>query len=98
MGLIGDRYGTDVLGGLLGLVFVSHQVFAGAGVLTAGALRVVTGSYDVALLVAAALLIAGSGLLVALDDTDVAARPRPRLGALEQEPCQPASFRGGIAR
>ena len=85
MGLIGDRYGTDVLGGLLGLVFVSHQVFAGAGVLTAGALRVVTGSYDVALLVAAALLIAGSGLLLALDDTDLPPDPRsasrPSLGA-----------------
>jgi MFS family permease len=98
MGLIGDRYGTDVLGGLLGVVFVSHQVFAGAGVLTGGALRVLTGSYDLALLVAAALLIAGSSLLLALDDTDLPSGRRPRLGAPTQEPTPAPSLQGGNAR
>ena len=62
-GLFGDRFGTAGLGGLLGVAFVAHQVGGGLGVVTGGALRVLTGSYDAALAVAALLLLAGAWAL-----------------------------------
>jgi predicted MFS family arabinose efflux permease len=75
MSLISDRYGTQVLGAVLGVVFASHQVFAGLGVYVGGLLRASTGSYDAALLIAAALLVLGSGLLLALDDAHAPSSP-----------------------
>lgn len=71
MGLIGERFGTNVLGGVLGLVFVSHQAFAGLGVLCGGALRSATGSYDAPLWVAAASLLVGIALLARVPDRDL---------------------------
>ena len=71
MGLVGERFGTDVLGGVLGLVYVSHQLFAGLGVLVGGLLRAWTGSFDAALVVGAAVLCTGVALLLRLDDLDV---------------------------
>ena len=71
MGLVGERFGTDVLGGVLGLVYVSHQLFAGLGVLAGGLLRSWTGSFDAALVLCAAVLITGVALLLRLDDLDV---------------------------
>jgi MFS family permease len=68
MGLITERFGTHVLGGVLGIVFVSHQLFAGAGVLTGGLLRQAAGGYDAALLAGVAVSLAGIALLAALDD------------------------------
>ena len=71
MGLVGERFGTDVLGGVLGLVYVSHQLFAGLGVLAGGLLRSWTGSFDAGLVLGAAVLCAGVALLLRLDDLDV---------------------------
>ena len=68
MGLITERFGTHVLGGVLGLVFVSHQLFAALGVLAGGLLRDAAGSYDLALVTSAGVLLAGVGLLIALGD------------------------------
>ena len=97
MGLLGDRYGTDVLGGVIGMAFVSHQVCGGLGVFTGGALHDLTGSYDAPLLIAAALLAAGTALLLAVDDTDVPSRlTASRLGVPRQEPT-PTSPEGAIA-
>lgn len=62
-GLLGDRFGTETLGGLLGVAFVAHQVGGGLGVLVGGGLRVLTGSYDAGLAVAVLLLVAGARLL-----------------------------------
>lgn len=95
MGLIGDRYGTDVLGGVIGMAFVSHQVCGGLGVFTGGALRDLTGGYDAALLIAAGLLVVGSALLLAVDDTDVPAlRARSGLGVPRSEPIEPPTPEG----
>jgi MFS family permease len=97
MGLISERYGSDVLGGVLGVVFVSHQVFAGLGVFAGGALRTATGSYDPALLAAAVLLIAGSGLLLALDDAEAPADVGSRAFSPKAGTHQPPSPQGAIA-
>ena len=75
MGLVGERFGTDVLGGVLGLVYVSHQLFAGLGVLVGGLLRAWTGSFDAALVVGAAVLCTGVALL--LGSTTSTSRPGP---------------------
>jgi cyanate permease len=66
MGLIGERFGTDVLGGVLGLVYVSHQLFAGLGVLSGGLL-----SFDAGLVLCAVALVTGIALLSRLDDFDL---------------------------
>lgn len=95
MGLLGDRYGTEVLGGVIGVAFVSHQVCGGLGVLAGGVLRDLTGTYDAALLIAAGLLVAGSALLLAVDDKDVPSPPpKPRPGAPWQEPNRSTSPQG----
>jgi cyanate permease len=70
MGLISERFGTDVLGGVLGLVFVSHQVFAGLGVLAGGVLRSTTTSFDLTLVLCAVMLAAGMALLTRVGDLE----------------------------
>jgi MFS family permease len=74
MALIGERFGTSVLGGVLGLVYVSHQLFAGLGVLAGGLLRSATSSFDSALALCALALVLGIALLRRVDDLDL---PRP---------------------
>jgi MFS family permease len=58
-GLIGDLYGANALGTILGSVWLYHQVFAAVGVYLGGFVRSTTGAYDTAFLSASLLLLAG---------------------------------------
>lgn len=64
-GLIGDLYGANALGTILGSVWLYHQVFAALGVYLGGLTRSLAGSYEVAFMSAAILLVAG-GMFTAL--------------------------------
>jgi len=72
-GAIGERFGTRAMGAVLGTTFVVHQLGAGLGVLATGLVRDRAGSYDPALLGAAAALLLGTVLVAR-----VTARPDAR--------------------
>jgi len=59
-GLIGELYGANALGSILGMVWFLHQVLAALAVFLGGWLRVATGSYALAFWSAAALLVVGA--------------------------------------
>jgi len=59
-GLIGDLFGANALGGILGMAWFLHQIFAASAVYLGGWLRVETGSYAAAFWSAAALLCIGA--------------------------------------
>jgi MFS family permease len=59
-GLIGDRFGANAMGSILGSAWLLHQVFAALGVFAGGYLRTLTGSYHAAFWSAAALLALGA--------------------------------------
>jgi len=58
-GLIGDLFGTNAMGSILGVAWFLHQALAAAAVYLGGWLRVETGSYAPAFWSAAALLLLG---------------------------------------
>jgi len=59
-GLIGDLFGANALGSILGSVWFLHQVLAALAVFLGGWLRVETGSYALAFWSAAILLLLGA--------------------------------------
>jgi len=59
-GLIGDLFGANALGGILGMAWFLHQIFAASAVYLGGWLRVETGSYAAAFWLGAALLCLGA--------------------------------------
>jgi MFS family permease len=58
--MIGDRFGANAMGSILGSTWLLHQLFAGAGVFLGGYLRSSTGSYRVAFWSGVGLLVAGA--------------------------------------
>jgi len=59
-GLIGDLFGANAMGSILGTVWFLHQVLASLAVFLGGWLRVETGSYAAAFWSAAVLLLLGA--------------------------------------
>jgi len=59
-GLIGDLFGANAMGSILGTVWFAHQVLAALAVFLGGWLRVETGSYAIAFWSAAVLLLLGA--------------------------------------
>lgn len=59
-GLIGDLFGANAMGSILGTAWFLHQIFAAIAVYLGGYLRVETGSYSAAFWSAAALLLIGA--------------------------------------
>jgi len=59
-GLIGDLFGANALGSILGSVWFLHQVLAASAVFLGGWVRVETGSYALAFWSAAVLLVLGA--------------------------------------
>jgi len=75
--LIGDRFGANAMGSILGSAWLLHQVFAALGVFAGGYLRTLTGSYDAAFWSAAALLALGAVLTSLVRETAPTAQPAP---------------------
>lgn len=89
-GAIGERFGTRAIGAVLGTTFVVHQLGAGIGVLAAGLVRDATGSYDAALLAAAAALLVGAALV-----TRVNAQPTALDAPFAFSPSPTTTLQGG---
>ncbi|MHA0858112.1 MFS transporter [Paenibacillus sp. CMAA1364] len=58
-GIIGDKFGKNAMGSILGFSWFIHQVFAALGVFLGGYLRTMTGNYGLAFWLGAALLVFG---------------------------------------
>lgn len=58
-GVIGDRFGKNAMGSILGFSWFIHQVFAALGVFLGGYLRTMTGNYASAFWLGAVLLVFG---------------------------------------
>ncbi|UOQ49322.1 MFS transporter [Gracilibacillus caseinilyticus] len=58
-GIIGDKFGKNAMGSILGFSWFIHQVFAALGVFLGGYLRTMTGNYELAFWLGAALLVFG---------------------------------------
>ena len=58
-GVIGDRFGKNAMGSILGFSWFIHQVFAALGVFLGGYLRTMTGNYAFAFWLGAVLLVFG---------------------------------------
>ena len=77
--LTADIYGRHSVGGILGVIFLSHQVGAGTGSWLAGALFDSTGGYGAAFALAGTVLVAASVMSLHIDDGSRSAPwfPRP---------------------
>lgn len=60
--MIGDRFGANAMGSILGSTWLLHQVFAAAGVFLGGYLRSSTGDYRAAFWSGVGLLLAGAAV------------------------------------
>lgn len=58
-GIIGDKFGKNAMGSILGFSWFIHQVFAALGVFLGGYLRTMTGTYELVFWLGAALLVFG---------------------------------------
>lgn len=58
-GIIGDKFGKNAMGSILGFSWFIHQVFAALGVFLGGYLRQLTGDYSIAFWLGAGLLMVG---------------------------------------
>ncbi|WP_017473123.1 MFS transporter [Amphibacillus jilinensis] len=58
-GIIGDKFGKNAMGSILGFSWFIHQVFAAIAVFLGGYLRTMTGNYELAFWLGAALLVFG---------------------------------------
>ncbi|WP_186577211.1 MFS transporter [Aquibacillus kalidii] len=58
-GIIGDRFGKNAMGSILGFSWLLHQVFAAFGVFLGGYLRSTSGNYNIAFWLGAAILALG---------------------------------------
>ncbi|SER65246.1 Sugar phosphate permease [Gracilibacillus ureilyticus] len=59
-GIIGDRFGKNAMGSILGFSWLLHQVFAALGVFLGGYLRSVSGDYNIAFWMGALMLALGT--------------------------------------
>ncbi|WP_075982856.1 MFS transporter [Bacillus massilinigeriensis] len=67
-GIIGDRFGKNAMGSILGTSWLIHQVFAALGVFLGGYLRTLFGDYFFAFLMGAILLAIGTILTLFLKE------------------------------
>jgi MFS family permease len=74
-GIIGDHFGTNAMGGILGTSWLLHQVFAATGVFLGGFIRDTTGSYELAFWSGAALLLGGAFLSVLIESQPRVEKP-----------------------
>nr|WP_166506973.1 MFS transporter [Frigidibacter mobilis] len=81
-GLIGDLFGANAMGSILGTAWFLHQILAAIAVYLGGYLRVETGSYSAAFWSAAILLLIGavSTILVRNSGGPVPLKPNPARG------------------
>lgn len=81
-GLIGDLFGANAMGSILGTVWFLHQILAAIAVYLGGYLRVETGSYAAAFWSAAILLLIGaaSTSLIRSPGGPVPLKPNPAPG------------------
>lgn len=77
-GLIGDRFGANALGSILGTTWLMHQIFAAMGVFLGGYLRTVTGNYHLSFWTSAILLTMGAFLMMALNEQPMQRRSESR--------------------
>ena len=74
-GIIGDHFGTNAMGGILGTSWLLHQVFAATGVFLGGFIRETTGSYELAFWGGAALLLGGAVLSILIESQPRVTQP-----------------------
>lgn len=65
-GIIGDHFGKNAMGSILGFTWLVHQLFAGLGVFVGGYLRNTTGSYTISFWIGAGILAIGVVLTILL--------------------------------
>lgn len=70
-GIIGDKFGKNAMGSILGFSWFIHQVFAALGVFLGGYLRTMTGNYELAFWLGAALLVFGVVLTILIKEQTV---------------------------
>ena len=77
--LTADIYGRHSVGGILGVIFLAHQVGAATGSWLGGALFDSTGGYGAAFAIAGTVLVAASVVSLHIDDgsRSVPWLPRP---------------------
>ncbi|MEK5040444.1 MFS transporter [Sporosarcina sp. FSL K6-3457] len=78
-GIIGDKFGKNAMGSILGFSWFIHQVFAALGVFLGGYLRTMTGNYTLAFWLGAVLLGFGVVLTVLMKEQTVAINSRTAL-------------------
>ena len=66
--LTADIYGRHSVGGILGVIFLAHQVGAATGSWLAGALFDSTGGYGAAFAIAGTVLVTASVVSLHIDD------------------------------
>lgn len=76
-GVIGDRFGKNAMGSILGSTWLIHQVAAALGVLFGGYLRTVSGGYASSYWTGAVILLVGIITTLFLEESDVDVRPSP---------------------
>ncbi len=86
MALTADVYGLRNIGILSGIVFTAHQIGGAISVQLAGVLRDVTGSYDISLMLAAALLLTAGFVSLSIREKRYSIRyqPPPAAGTAPQ--------------
>lgn len=67
-GIIGDRFGANAMGSILGSTWFLHQVFAAIGVFSGGYIRTLTGSYEIAFWTGVGILVFGVVFTALLDE------------------------------
>jgi MFS family permease len=70
-GVIGDKFGKNAMGSILGFSWFIHQVFAALGVFLGGYLRSMTGDYATAFWIGATFLVFGVVLTTLMKDDPV---------------------------
>ncbi|HLR42053.1 MAG TPA: MFS transporter [Pseudogracilibacillus sp.] len=69
-GIIGDKFGKNAMGSILGFTWFVHQAFAAIGVFIGGYLRNTTGEYTTGFWLAAGYLIVGVIFTIFLNEND----------------------------
>lgn len=69
-GIIGDKFGKNAMGSILGFTWFVHQAFAAMGVFIGGYLRNTTGEYTTGFWLAAGYLIVGVIFTIFLNEKD----------------------------
>lgn len=70
-GIIGDRFGKNAMGSILGSSWLIHQVFAALGVFFGGYLRTISGDYSLAFWMGAILLTFGTIITIFLKENEI---------------------------